>query len=284
MQEKGSNRQQQCHLQQLAATALTPGHQGADGGNACGHKQPAVIEAIHRNRPDHAGDRQPDQSATGSKAFGQGQGGGHQNCEGTDRGSEPDFEPLHQKQQAEGQNGMTDFQSWTLPSHDEQQHGTARQAFQEPGKPYERLWLAADFAEVIEHVVGLGADRLPFAGDQVTTADLDRGDSLFRQLLLDQLTTQCWIRAQIAASFKAAGQDLAAKTAGRWILKLQRTQLKGGGLADLGACQGADQSLAEHSFPCLANGGLPEVQLLRLEGFQPELFGVGQVDRSDARS
>ena len=103
-------------------------------------------------------------------------------------------------------------------------------------------------------------------------------------MLFDQLTTQCRIRAQIAASFKAAGQDLAAKTAGRWILKLQRTQLKGGGLADLGACQGADQSLAEHSFARLANGGLPEVQLLRLEGFQPELFGVGQVDRSDARS
>ena len=178
---------------------------------------------------------------------------------------------------------MADFQSRTLPSHDEQQHGTAREAFQKPGQPYERLWLASDFAEVIQHVVGLGADRLSLAGDQVPTADLDRWDALFRQLLLDQLTTQRRIRAQIAAPFKAAGQDFAAKTAGRWMLKLQRAQVKRGGLTDLGARQGADQSLAEHPFASLANGGLPEVQLFRLEGFQPELFGVGQVDRSDAR-
>ena len=103
------------------------------------------------------------------------------------------------------------LQARTLPAHHQQQHTATGERFGEMADPQSQLGPSIDHAEVIQHVVSLRADRLPFAGDHITLAHFDCGNSLLRDQFLDQPLAAQGIGLQIAGALKCGRQQLAAQ-------------------------------------------------------------------------
>ena len=228
---KGADRQQHRQLQQLAAAALTARDQGPSGGHACRHQQAAIPKPLHGFWPEQRGHPHPDQPATGAQSLRQQQAGRHKDGQRAHGSLEPEFRSLHQQQQPHRQQGVAHFQARPFAPHHQQHHCAGCSGFNKPLEPDQRLGFAAHAAEIIQHVVGLGADRLAFAGDEIPLAHLDGGDGLFGQLFFDQLFAQVWVGAQVAAAAQGAGEHLAGQGARcRW-LQGNRLELKVGRLA-----------------------------------------------------
>ena len=99
---------------------------------------------------------------------------------------------------------MANLEIGAFSTHHQHHHPAGGQGFNEMLKPNPRLRFPSHPAEVIEHVVGLGTDRLPFAGDQIALSHFDGGDHLFGELLLNQLFAQIGIGAQVATAPQGA--------------------------------------------------------------------------------
>ena len=139
---------------------------------------------------------------------------------------------------------------------------------------------AFDLAEVLEHVIFLGADRFPFARDQAALGHLNGGNTLFGDQRFDLALTEHGVGAEVACSLQRAGQQLAAQAAGRvsWLPKV--VELQGGRIAKLGERQGVHQPLAQHAVGRTTDRGLPlRGGLGHLLG-QPLLFFRAEIYRA----
>ena len=116
----------------------------------------------------------------------------------------PQLRHLHEEQNPHREDGMANLETGAFSAHHQHHHATGGQGLNEMLKPNPRLWFSTHPAEVIEHVVGLVANRFPLAGDQIALPHFDGGDHLFRELLLNQLFAQIGIGAQVATAPQGA--------------------------------------------------------------------------------
>ena len=271
-------------MQQLAAAALTTCDQGPSGGHRCRHNQATVPQPLDGFWPEQSGHPHPDQAAAGAEAFRQHQGGRHQHSQRTHGAFEPELGSLYQKQQAHRQQRVAHLKARPFAPHHQQHHGAGCSGFNKPLEPDQRLGFAAHAAEIIQHVVGLGTDRLALTGDQIPLAHLNGGDGLFCQLFLDQLFAQVRVGAQVAAAAQGAGEHLASQGSRRRLLHRDGVQLQVSGLAQLLNGQIAHQPLTEHAIRRAAHRGIPGQMLLFAALFQPCLLLIRQVHRPDPGS
>ena len=141
------------------------------------------------------------------------------------------------------------------------------------GQPGQGQGPAVDQPEVIEHVIGLGADQLALAHDQFAAADTDRGQALLGEQILDQSLTQGWVEAQVVAPEQGLGDQASSElaTRGRQVLELQC-----GRLLQLAAGHAGHQALAQHAPLGGAQLLLPLLQVSGGQAAQPLPFGRSQ--------
>ena len=105
---------------------------------------------------------------------------------------------------------MGGLKTGPFPFHHKQHHSTTREGFGETQQPHSEFWTAIDQPKEIEHVVGLGANRFAFAGDQIASFDFDGWNPLLGDQLFNQSLTAQRIGLEVAGSLKRCCGDLAA--------------------------------------------------------------------------
>ena len=186
-------------MQQLSAVALAIRQDGGDRGHGRGDQDPLVKKGREGQRPKQARHRQPGQASGGAQPLGEQQRGRNQEGQGAGGGTEPELQTLDQGQQAEGEQGLPGLQADPAVADQQHHHAGGGQGFAEVQQPGANQGPAVHQTEVIQHRVGLLADRFPLPGNQFPLAHLDGGDSLLGQELLQHPLTQGRVDAQVGA-------------------------------------------------------------------------------------
>ena len=80
---------------------------------------------------------------------------------------------------------MGGLKAGPFPFHHKQHHSATREGFRETQQPNSEFRAAIDQPKEIEHVVGLGANRFAFAGDQITSFHFNAWNPLFGDQLFN---------------------------------------------------------------------------------------------------
>ena len=103
------------------------------------------------------------------------------------------------------------------------------------------------------------ADHLAFDGDHFPSFDLNFGNAVLLNQIVQQHLGEAVISAQVGAPLQRAGDQLGAEAPARFG---QAIQLQLGGPLQLAFRQCADYALGKHPLLGLLHGQLPLLQLL----------------------